>query len=242
MCWQLTRSPRRPRSAASTRNHDALAFRHRGSLIRDYEAWHRQYDDPDSALAQRLAIVQRRLAERLSAAPSGSVRLISMCAGQGRDVFGVLPDHARRDDVTPVLVELDPRNVEVARATAADTGLSRVEVLEGDAAVSDIYAGYVPADIVLACGIFGNISDQDLERTVRNLSMLCRTGASVIWTRHRNEPDLTPRIRNWFTESGFDELSFDAIDNESKSGIGTVRLAGAPLPFQPGFRFFTFTR
>jgi hypothetical protein len=100
----------------------------------------------------------------------------------------------------------------------------------------------VPADIVLACGIFGNISDQDLECTVRNLSMLCRSGASVIWTRHRNQPDLTPRIRSWFAESGFEELSFDAIDNESKSGIGTVRLKGAPLPFQRGFRFFTFTR
>jgi len=165
-----------------------------------------------------------------------------MCAGQGRDVFGVLPDHPRRADVTAVLVELDHRNVEVARATAAETGVSRVEVLESDAAVSDIYEPSVPADILLACGIFGNISDQDLERTVCNLSMLCRTGASVIWTRHRNEPDLTPRIRNWFAASGFEELSFDAIDNESKSGIGTVRLVAAPLPFQPGFRFFTFTR
>jgi len=165
-----------------------------------------------------------------------------MCAGQGRDVFGVVPDHPRRDDVTAALVELDPRNIEVARATAAETGLSRVDVLEGDAAVSDIYAPFVPADIVLACGIFGNISDEDLERTVRNLSMLCRTGASVIWTRHRNEPDMTPRIRGWFRESGFEELSFDAIDNETKSGIGTVRLIADPAPFQPGFRFFTFTR
>ncbi|HXO59355.1 MAG TPA: class I SAM-dependent methyltransferase [Candidatus Acidoferrum sp.] len=211
-------------------------------VVRDYEAWHRQYDDPTSSLAQRLAVVQRRLAERLSAAAPGAVRIISMCAGQGRDLLGVLPAHPRRGDVTAVLVELDHRNVEVARASAAQTGLTQIDVLEADAAVSDIYAPSVPADIVLACGIFGNISDQDLERTVRNLSMLCRTGASVIWTRHRNEPDLTPRIRGWFTESGFEELSFDAIDNESKSGIGTVRLIAEPLPFQPGFRFFTFTR
>jgi hypothetical protein len=186
--------------------------------------------------------VQRRLAERLSAAPPGVVRLIGMCAGQGRDLFGVLPAHPRRADVRAVLVELDHRNVEVARASAAQTSLTQIEVLEADAAVSDVYAPSVPADIVLACGIFGNISDQDLERTVRNLSMLCRTGASVIWTRHRNEPDLTPRIRGWFAECGFEELSFDAIENESKSGVGTVRLIADPLPFRPGFRFFTFTR
>jgi hypothetical protein len=77
---------------------------------------------------------------------------------------------------------------------------------------------------------------------VRNLSMLCRSGASIIWTRHRLDPDLTPQIRAWFGESGFEEVTFDAPDNASKSGIGTVGLVGPPLPYQPGFRFFTFTR
>jgi hypothetical protein len=170
------------------------------------------------------------------------VRLISLCAGQGHDVFGVLPDHPRRGDVTAVLVELDRRNIEAARTSAARTGLTQVEIIEGDAAISDVYAPFVPADIVLACGIFGNITDPDLERTVRGLSMLCRTGASIIWTRHRLDPDMTPQIRAWFGESGFEELSFDAPDNPGKSGIGTVHLLGEPLQFQPGFRFFTFTR
>src|SRR5207302_7638031 len=133
--------------------------------------------------------------------------------------------------VAVVLVELDPRNVEAARARAARTGLAQVRIIEGDAATSDVYAPVVPADIVLACGIFGNITDPDLERTVRNLSMLCRAGASIIWTRHRLEPDLTPQIRAWFNQSGFEEMSFDAPDNASKSGIGTVRLIGPPLPY-----------
>ena len=174
--------------------------------------------------------------------PPGPVRLISMCAGQGHDVLGVLPDHPRRADVKAALVELDPRNVAAARASATRAGLAQVEIIEGDAAISDAYAPFVPADIVLACGIFGNVTDVDLERTVRSLSMLCRTGASIIWTRHRLDPDLTPRIRAWFSDSGFEELSFDAPDNPGKSGIGTVQLVGVPLPFAPGFRFFTFIR
>jgi hypothetical protein len=165
-----------------------------------------------------------------------------MCAGQGRDVIGVLSDHPRRADVAAVLVELDPRNVEVARAAAADGGLTQVEVMEGDAAVSDIYAPVVPADIVLACGVFGNVSDADVANTVANLSMLCRAGAAVLWTRHRGEPDLTPRIRRWFVEIGFEELSFDAPDNATRSGIGAARLIATPAPFTPGFRFFTFIR
>jgi hypothetical protein len=165
-----------------------------------------------------------------------------MCAGQGRDLIGVLPVHERRTDVTAVLVESDPRNVAIARESAARAGLTQIEVIEGDAAFSDTYARAVPADILLAVGIFGNVSVVDVENTVRNLSMLCREGASVLWTRHRLEPDLTPRIRRWFAESGFEELSFDAPENETKSGIGTVRLVDAPIAVKPGFRFFTFIR
>jgi len=210
--------------------------------MRDYRAWHDQYDNPASSLAQRLRIVQERLTQLLSAAPAGPIRVISMCAGQGRDLVGVLPAHARRADVTAVLVELDPRTAELAGEAATRAGLGQVEIIQGDAAVSDVYAPHVPADLVLVCGVFGNISDADVENTVRNVSMLCRTGASVIWTRHRHDPDLTPRIRRWFKESGFEELSFDALENARASGIGAAQLIAAPATFRPDFRFFTFVR
>jgi hypothetical protein len=165
--------------------------------------------------------------------------VLSLCAGQGRDVIGVLPHHPRRADVSAILVELDPRNVAVARRAADGAGLTQVNVFEGDAAVSDVYAPFVPADLVLACGIFGNITDLDIENTVRNLPMLCRSGASIVWTRRRDEPDLTPQIREWFRESGFEELSFDA-PGATVSAVGTARLVAAPPPFKTGFRFFTF--
>jgi hypothetical protein len=206
--------------------------------MRDYRRWHDEYDIPGSPLAGRLAVVRTRLAGALSAAPPGPIGVISMCAGQGRDVLSVLPDHARRDDVAALLVELDEGNVEVARRSAPPN----VEVRRDDAALSDVYAGHVPADVVLACGIFGNVSDADVERTVRHLSMLCAPGATVIWTRHRRELDLTVAIRRWFRESGWEELAFDALNNETKSSVGTFRLAAAPGTYERGFRFFTFLR
>jgi hypothetical protein len=165
-----------------------------------------------------------------------------MCAGEGRDLIGVLPTHPRRADTTALLVELDPHNVATAREAAAITGLPGVDVVQADAAISDIYASAIPADVVLACGIFGNVSDGDVENTVRNLSMLCRVGSSVVWTRHRRAPDLTPKIRRWFGQAGFSEVSFDALKNETLSGIGTERLTSEPVTFKPGFRFFTFVR
>lgn len=210
--------------------------------LRDYRAWHDQYDNPGSALAQRLRTVQRRLAQLLDSAPSGRVRVISMCASQGRDLLTVLPRHPRRADVSATLVELDSDNVRVARAAAAAEGLTSVEVVEGDASISDTYEALGPADVLLVCGIFGNVSDADIENTVRTISMLCKPGAATVWTRHRREPDLTRRIRRWLAEAGFAELTFDALDNESRSGVGTARLIDPPEPWRPGHRFFTFIR
>ncbi|MEA2645310.1 MAG: hypothetical protein QOE92_393 [Chloroflexota bacterium] len=213
-----------------------------GEGLRDYRAWHEQYDDPDGSLAVRLGIVQRRLAELLDAAPAGPLRLISMCAGQGRDVIGVLPGHPRRGDVSCHLVELDAANAAVAREQATAAGLEKFDVVEADAALAETYAPFAPADIVLACGVFGNISDTDVENTVRTVSMLCRPGAGIVWTRHRQEPDLTPAIRRWFAESGWEELAFDAPDNATLSGIGAARLRGAAAAWRAGHRFFTFLR
>jgi hypothetical protein len=211
-------------------------------MLRDYQAWHDQYDDPNSALAERLRIVQRRLDELLTGLPPGPIRLISMCAGQGRDVFAVIPTHQRRLDVTGALVELDTANVRKARELAALHRLTSLEVIAGDAALSDVYEEYVPADLVLACGIFGNVSDADVENTWRTISMLCKPGAAIIWTRHRRKPDLNRQILGWLVESGFEQLSFDAPGNASLSGIGTARLIGSPLAWRNHHKFFTFIR
>jgi hypothetical protein len=70
-----------------------------GVAQRDWLEWHRDYDDPGSLLSRRLELVQGYLRAELDRAPAGGVRLISLCAGQGRDVIGVLAGHPRRDDV-----------------------------------------------------------------------------------------------------------------------------------------------
>ena len=125
-------------------------------------------------------------------------------------------------------------NVTAARAAAA--GLDDVEVVEADAGTTDAYAGAVPADLVLLCGIFGNVSDADIEATVWAAPSLCADRATVIWTRHRRPPDLTPTIRRWFVEAGFEDLGFDG----ESFGVGAARLTRPPDPFEPGRRLFTF--
>jgi hypothetical protein len=210
------------------------------STSTDWVAWHRDYADPGSALSRRLRVVQDQLRRALPIGPRAEpVKVISLCAGRGDDLFGVLRDYPHAGSVRARLVELDPCNVDAISASARATALD-VEVVQGDAAEPRFYEGFAPADVVMLCGVLGNISDPDVRSTIASLPQLCRTGASVIWTRSRRPPDLTPRIRRWFGESGFSEGAFVAPAHALWS-VGAARFRGRPQPLGTR-RFFTFIR
>ncbi|WP_189932912.1 class I SAM-dependent methyltransferase family protein [Streptomyces sulfonofaciens] len=204
----------------------------------DWESWHGKYDDPASPMTRRLRVVQERIRLALDAAPKGPLRAVSICAGQGRDLVGVLAEHPRGPDVTARLVELDARNAAVAAESARAAGLDRVEVVTGDAARTDHYRGLVPADLVLLCGLFGNISDADVERTIGYTTQLCAPGGRTIWTRHRRAPDLVPRICAWFRAHGH-EPEF-VSEPDAGFGVGVHRFTGVPAPLEEGARMFSF--
>lgn len=206
----------------------------------NWSEWHDAYARPGSGLGDRLAAVSAQIERHLDATAPDPVRAVSACAGDGRDLLGVLSRRTDADRVTALLVEYDARLVARARE-AARTLPAQVEVRQADAAQSDIYADAVPADLVLLCGIFGNISDADVRATVRAAPQLCAPGAEVIWTRHRNEPDLTPSIRDWFAESGFQEVAFIAPHQDQWS-VGAHRLVTEPHRLEPGRHWFTFFR
>ncbi len=168
------------------------------------------------------------------------IRVVSLCAGQGRDVIDVVATHPRREDVSALLVELDPTLVAFARDRAAAAGLGqRVRIVEGDAARSRWYADDVPADLVLVCGVFGNISATDITRTIQALPGFCAPGGHVIWTRHRRPPDATPAIRADFAAAGFAELAFVAPEGTVMT-IGHHRFDGGTQPFDPDRTLFDF--
>ena len=206
----------------------------------DWYDWHERYDDPESGLARRLEMVRDRVRAALDQAPPGPFRAISVCAGQGTDLIGGLAGHPRRGDVTARLVELDPRNTEVARRLAAEAGLTGVEVVTGDASLASQYAGIAPADLVLVCGLFGNVTDADVEAMVGYCTQLCATGGTVIWTRARWEPDLTPQVCAWFEERGFDRVWLSDAGEPGGQRVGAHRFTGTPAPLERYAVMFTF--
>lgn len=206
----------------------------------DWVEWHAPYEDAGSDLARRLRCVQELVSDWFDRREPHQTRVVSACAGQGRDLLEVM---AGREDVrglTAVLVELDPVNVAAACRLAARVDGASVRVVEGDAGRLATYAGAVPADLVLMCGVFGNISDDDVQRTIAALPMMCSSGATVIWTRHRNPPDVTPAIRQWFAEEGFDEVAFVAPEDVRWS-VGVHVFEGAPQRMDQSVVMFRFS-
>jgi hypothetical protein len=108
-------------------------------------------------------LVQDQVRAALDRVPAGPMRAISVCAGQRHDLIGVLAGHPRRGDVSARLVELDEQNVLLARHAVSAADLDGVEMFAGDASITDAYAGAVPADLILMCGLFGNITADDRE-------------------------------------------------------------------------------
>lgn len=207
----------------------------------DWAAWHDRYEDPCSSLAARLRIVQGFIRHFLDARSDRESRVVSLCAGKGLDLLGVLRSYPANELVRGRLVESDVDLAIAARDVAETAGLENLEVVVADAGWTDSYVGAVPADLIIACGIFGNISDHDVETTVRAMPSFCSQGGAVIWTRHRREPDLTPAIRRWFGESGFAEQAFTSPGIDSFAvGVHTLEAPGVALT--AGRQLFTFTR
>ena len=97
----------------------------------------------------------------------------------------------------------------------------------------------MPADLVLVCGVFGNITATDISHTIGALGGFCGPGSEVIWTRHRRPPDATPSIRADFAAAGFEEVAFEDPDGFVLS-VGRQRFVGAPAAFDPTAKLFDF--
>lgn len=182
--------------------------------------------------------MQQEIRTALDSLPGRPWQVISLCAGDGRDLLGALSTHHRRADVYGLLVELDPDIAESGRDAYARAGLSNVEVRSADAAEVAHYQG-LAADLLLVCGVLGNLTDEGVFELIEHLPGLCAVNARLIWTCHRRAPDLTPRIREALTKLGFIEMSFHALEGFWES-VGAARCTGGDSPPKPPDRLFHF--
>jgi hypothetical protein len=94
----------------------------------------------------------------------------------------------------------------------------------------------------MACGVFGNIPDEEIRATIMHLPHWCAPGATVIWTRaHADDRDLIGMILGWFADAGFEEIRTD-VPGDATFRVGSQRFSGEPRRFEPGHRLFSFRR
>jgi hypothetical protein len=203
----------------------------------DWTEWHAHYD-ADTSLSRRLRVVQDRLRELFHAsAPPRSV--LALCAGEGRDLIPVLADLPAAQRPVATLVELDAHLADNAQRHALDAGVS-VNVIVGDAGSPQTWASVPPVDLLMLCGIFGNVSLDDVQATIREVPGLLNDGGHVIWTRgyFDEEADVRPQVRQWFTDAGLNETSFDA--EPTGYGVGVNAFSGRTQPVTLPDPLFTF--
>lgn len=211
-------------------------------MPKDWYEWHDLYNT-EPRLQQRLEIVREYISQSLDAIPPGKIRVVSVCAGDGRDLLGTLVNHPRAADVYARLVELNPQLVERGRATIESLGLAKqIELINGDATLASNYIGAVPADIVIVCGIFGNLADEgELNRLLDNLSFLSNPGAFVIWTRgHSNGIPYSDNVRKTLRALRFEEVNFK-LTATGDMGVGLHRYRSENLPQPKEQQLFVFS-
>lgn len=200
--------------------------------------WHQDYDRPGSSLARRLEVVRSRLGEALdTVAPNPAI--LSLCAGEGRDILPVLKDRPESAG-RAVLVELDPTLAARSRRGAQAARLPGVEVRCRDAGAVESFLDVLPVNLLMLCGIFGNIDHPQVKTVIEFIPNLVREGGFVIWTRGESEPDRRPEVRRWFTEAGLEEIAFDGSPEPYGVGLNRVTRPGLPRPTLPA-RLFSFT-
>ena len=125
--------------------------------------WHAGYDSAGRSLARALQVVKSSLRQALEAARSPSAVVLSLCAGDGRDVIAVLeerPVGVRQ----AILVELDQTLASRAKQEAVRAELAAVEVRCRDAGTVDSFSDLPPE----AAADFGVVAAR-VERAILGL-------------------------------------------------------------------------
>jgi hypothetical protein len=114
-----------------------------------------------------------------------------------------------------------------------------------DAGIVSVFSDVLPVDVLMLCGVFGNIERATVRHVVEQVPAMVTAGGVVIWTRGGHEPDdPRPEVRRWFVEAGMPEVSFDGPPNSYGVGVNRVKVSRPHQLDGPdesdGRRLFTF--
>jgi Putative methyltransferase len=207
----------------------------------DWYEWHNKYMR-SPILMDRLKTVCEQIEEFLLKAPPGDIRVLSICAGDGRDLLGALFDHPRAEDVVARLIELEERLVDCGQAAVEMSGFSeKIHFLHGDATLSSAYQDFAPAQLILLCGVFAHLTDPETLKLIGHLPALCSPQGGVIWTRRvktEESQQHADAIQLAFEQHHFQRVHSEITPHETR--VATYRYLGDPKPLPLDETLFEF--
>jgi len=208
----------------------------------DWSNWHNQYDTTAS-LQVRLRIVREQISIVLHACPPGPIRLVSLCAGDGRDLVGAVKKHPRRHDVVAFLIDTDEESLMRGRVAAAEAGLERrLQFIQADAMLAAGYVKRVPADVLLTSGVLGHLRPEGVRSLIDGLAMLCRQGGWLVWNRPLCLNDgqrQVPALRQGLREAGWLETQLRLTSSDGFA-CGLCQFQGRTIPLDASRVLFEF--
>jgi hypothetical protein len=169
--------------------------------------------------------------------------MVSLCAGDGRDVIGVLKSSPRRNDVEAWLVELDRQSVADGVRHISTSGLENtVKFINADATDYATYKNIERCDIALVCGTWGHVPADERTFLIRALASFCKPGGFVIWTRGISKGmSRLDDIQSQFGPSSWQRVRL-SFTPEEKWAVGTHRYRGPSVEKPPTGRIFNFRK
>ncbi|MFD3486159.1 SAM-dependent methyltransferase [Streptomyces sp. NPDC058665] len=205
----------------------------------DWYAWHAPYDQLRTPETDRLEQVQEAISAALDTAPPGRLTAVSACAGQARDLLPVLISHPRGPDIDALLIELEPLNASFLHGALGSTALTSVDVVVADAGAAASYAGHVPAELLLMCGVFANIDRNAARHTISRLNELVAPAGSVIWTTYGGSLGDADDVLTAFAAAEFTLVSLVRAADRSWL-VAVHRFDGAGRPWSDDGVLFAF--
>jgi hypothetical protein len=117
-----------------------------------------------------------------------------------------------------------------------------VHFIHADATDYATYQGMAPADIVLACGVWGHVPAHERVSLAGALAALCKPRGTVTWTRGiSNGVARLREIELLFERPEWEPVRITTTVDE-KWTVSSYRYVGAQIELPPAGRIFNFQR
>lgn len=187
----------------------------------DWSKWNLFYEDKITTQYHRLIAIKQYIKNILLSEENNTV--LNICSGESRDILQTLVE-LEMLDVPVYSIDTHTNSINNSMLYANEHNLLNYNAICEDASLSDTYIEYnVPrSKLIILSGVFGMLSDIEINRLLKSLPMFIKNDGYVVWTVTYARLD---SIKEIMKENNF-LISDITITSDNKSAIGVSIFIG----------------